>query len=625
MRRYSLTTCLATALTTVVSLVAASGAQAVVVDLNPAANGQTTVTYPADQSSYAGVTLVPGTRGNLANTGIPTVTSSMTCSDPALTSDFTLPSEGLCSHGGPVAHANETFALVWDPHPHADYAAPYVEQFLRDAADGSGGLGSPFSIATQYSDAGGRAANSSLYGGGYDFAAGYPANGCTVTGTHHYASTPGGLVDIPNDICLTDAQIKSELQSMVTQNGIIGRTQPGHTPVLVLLTPPGVETCLDASGNLCSANSDATHAPGSVANPAPQFCSYHSQVNVGGTVLDYVVQPWSTQTPCDEPDAQPSLPSGAVDPDTLVQAMGARLVSPLSEAMIATLVDPGLNGWFALDGSEINDNGCVPLSLGLDKATVGNSTYYLQREFNNAGLMVDDPFVAPCSPSVGLDPQFVVPSPIDAGDVVQFDGAESRSTLLVPRSNFSWTFGDGTSATGPSAVHSYSSGGTYTATLRVTDRGGNVATISQQVVVLGSSGQIVPPSLAPPTSQTGKSAAKPALSVRVALAPQGLKGILSSGVSLNVTANQSANGILTLSIPRSAAKRAHIRTGHSSSVVIGRGTISGIHSGSNHLHVHLPKATAAKLKRLGHVTLTIRLSLVAQGGHRITVDAAGHY
>ncbi len=625
MRRYSLTTCIATALTTVVSLVAASGAQAVVVDLNPAANGQTTVTYPADQSSYAGVTLVPGTRGNLANTGIPTVTSSMTCSDPALTSDFTLPSEGLCSHGGPVAHANETFALVWDPHPHADYAAPYVEQFLRDAADGSGGLGSPFSIATQYSDAGGRAANSSLYGGGYDFAAGYPANGCTVTGTHHYASTPGGLVDIPNDICLTDAQIKSELQSMVTQNGIIGRTQPGHTPVLVLLTPPGVETCLDASGNLCSANSDPTHAPGSVANPAPQFCSYHSQVNVGGTVLDYVVQPWSTQTPCDEPDAQPSLPSGAVDPDTLVQAMGARLVSPLSEAMIATLVNSGLNGWFALDGSEINDNGCVPLSLGLDKATVGNSTYYLQREFNNAGLMVDDPFVAPCSPSVGLDPQFVVPSPIDAGDVVQFDGAESRSTLLVPRSNFSWTFGDGTSATGPSAVHSYSSGGTYTATLKVTDRGGNVATIAQQVVVLGSSGQIVPPSLAPPTSQTGKSAAKPALSVRVALAPQGLKGILSSGVSLNVTANQSANGILTLSIPRSAAKRAHIRTGHSSSVVIGRGTISGIHSGSNHLHVHLPKATASKLKRLGHVTLTIRLSLVAQGGHRITVDAAGHY
>src|ERR1700759_2258826 len=361
MRRYSLTTCIATALTTVVSLVAASGAQAVVVDLNPAANGQATVTYPADQGSYYGVTLVPGTRAHLANTGIPTVTSSMTCSDPALTSDFTLPSGGLCSPGGPLTHANETFALVWDPHPHADYAAPYVEQFMRDVADGSGTLGSPFSIATQYTDAGGRAANSSLYGGGYDSAAGYPANGCTVSGTHHYANTPAGLVHIANDICPTDAQIKSELQSMVTQNGIIGRTQPGHTPVLVLLTPPGVETCLDASGDLCSANSDPTQAPGSGAHPPPQFCSYRSQVNVGGTMLDYVVQPWSTQSACDEPEAAPALPTGAVDPDTLAQAMGARLVSPLSEAMIATMANPGLNGWVALAGSEVHENRRVPL------------------------------------------------------------------------------------------------------------------------------------------------------------------------------------------------------------------------------------------------------------------------
>ncbi|MGZ4265996.1 MAG: PKD domain-containing protein [Solirubrobacteraceae bacterium] len=625
MRRHSLSTCIATALTIVVSLVAAGGAQAVVVDLNPAANGQSTVTYPTDQGSYYGVTLVPNTRGDLANTGIPTVTSSMTCSDPALTSDFSLPSGGMCSHGGPVAHANETFAFVWDPHPHSDYAAPYVEQFLRDVADGSGNLGSPFSIATQYTDGGGRAANSSLYGGGYDDSSGYPANGCAVSGTHHYASTPAGLVDVANDICLTDAQIKSELQSMVTQNGVIGRTQPGHTPVLVLLTPPGVETCLDSSGDLCSANSDPTQAPGSGPNPAPQFCSYHSQVNVGGTVLDYVVQPWSTQTGCDEPDAQPALPSGAVDPDTLARAMGARLVSPLSEAMIATMVNPSLNGWFALNGSEINDNGCVPLSLGLDKATVGPSTYYLQREFNNAGIMVDDPFVAACAPSVGLDPQFVVPSPIDAGDVVQFDGAESRSTLLVPRANFAWSFGDGTSAVGPSVVHSYARGGTFTVTLKVTDRGGNVAVTTQQVVVLGPSGQIVPPSLAPPTSQPAKSTAKPALSVRVALMPQGLKGILRSGLALNVTSNQSANGILTLSIPRRAAKRAHIRVGSGPAVVIGRGTVPGIHSGSNHLRVHLPKATATKLKRLRHVTVTIRLSLVAQGGHRITVDAAGHY
>jgi hypothetical protein len=63
MRRYSLSSCLATALTLAVSLVAASGAQAVVIDTNPAANGQATVTYPTDQSSYVGVTSpTPGSR-----------------------------------------------------------------------------------------------------------------------------------------------------------------------------------------------------------------------------------------------------------------------------------------------------------------------------------------------------------------------------------------------------------------------------------------------------------------------------------------------------------------------------------------------------------------------------------
>ena len=56
------------------------------------------------------------------------------------TSDMFLPTTGLCSHGGAVIHKNETFALVWDPNPHRDWAAGYVEQFLRDVADGSGTL-----------------------------------------------------------------------------------------------------------------------------------------------------------------------------------------------------------------------------------------------------------------------------------------------------------------------------------------------------------------------------------------------------------------------------------------------------------------------------------------------------
>jgi hypothetical protein len=109
------------------------------------------------------------------------------------------------------------------------------------------------------------------------------------------------------------------------------------------------------------------------------------------------------------------------------------------------------------------------------------------------------------------------------------------------------------------------------------------------------------------------------------LRPQSLQGVLRTGISINVTSSQNVNGIVTVSIARSAAKRAHIASGRSASVVIGRGTSSQIKAGRNSLHLKLSKATATKLKHLGHVTLTIRLAVVAAGGHHMTIDAAGHY
>jgi hypothetical protein len=624
MRRYSLSTCLATALTLVVSLVAVGGAQAGVV--NDSNNGNT-----------YGVTLAPNA---VLPGSVSPASSNVTCLTPPPARAGVLPDTGLCYHGGQVIHKTETFGIVWnlfaDGEPHSDYAAPFVQQFLRDVADGSGTMSSPFAITSQYAGTNGPALNASLYGGGYTDADTTDVPwGCTPTGWHDYSQATNGftLGIVPNDACVTDAQIRTELGNMITAKGLT-RVDGGYTPLFVFMTPPGVETCLDSTGTVCSVNSD-THAQNAASNVTAQFCSYHAQLNIGGTDYNYVVQPWSagTESPgsgCDEPDSTAPPTTGGVDPHQLATDMGARLVNPLSQAMIAAIVNPSFDGWYANDGAEINDNGCVGLSLGLDKVSVGGGSYDLQREFNNAGVMVDNAFAYPCAPSVDLEPNFVVPSPIDAGDVVTFDGANSPSTLIVPNpTGFSWDFGDGAAATGGSAVHSYAHGGTYTVTLKVTDRGGYTATASHQVVVLGPPAPTTPPA-APaaslPTAKPGKSSTtNPALSVRVTLVPQGLKGILRSGVALNVTTNQSANGILTLSIPRTAAKRAHISAGRGSSVVIGRGTVSGIHSGSNHLHVHLPKATAAKLKRLGHVTLTFRLTLVAQGGHRITVDAAGHY
>jgi hypothetical protein len=107
--------------------------------------------------------------------------------------------------------------------------------------------------------------------------------------------------------------------------------------------------------------------------------------------------------------------------------------------------------------------------------------------------------------------------------------------------------------------------------------------------------------------------------------PQSLKGVLRSGITIRVSSNVAANGIATVSISRAAAKRAHIKSGHGAAVRIGLGTVSSITNGTVTLHLHLSRTVAKKLAHLGHVTLTVRLALVAAGNQRFAIDVAGRY
>src|SRR5947209_15531815 len=200
MRRYSLI-----ALMFVVSLLTASSAQAVVVN---------------DGGTSAGVALVPGSS---LPAGVSATTASGPCSDPWLAGDLggpTMGAGGLCYHGGPVVHKNETFALTWDPQRvYWQTTRGYLEQFLGDVAGGSNTLSSPFADSPQYQDASGRAENNSKYGGGcVDFGAkggatckfgssngsgagnDYPSSGCPTTGGS-YIGAGATLGD--NFVCLT--------------------------------------------------------------------------------------------------------------------------------------------------------------------------------------------------------------------------------------------------------------------------------------------------------------------------------------------------------------------------------------------------------------------------------------
>jgi PKD repeat protein len=609
---------LAITLTSFVGLfVVTSGAQAVVIN---------------DNGTYAGVAFAPGQRANVPG-GM--VVTGGGCVDPAVqyTPDLQYqPSvtglNQLCWRGGSVINAAETFDLTWDPY-HVSWPGTtrYIEQFLSDVASGSGSDSAPYAVTSQYTDTNvlqsgspflvdSRANNTEKYGGGcidYGSAGGSDCQiGTGTTQGHDYpGSSKMGSCYSSGTPCLTDGDIQSEILNIANATQLVNRTEPGYTPLVVMVTPPGTVVCLDGSDTICSNNGSSTAA----------FCSYHSQVDG----IDYVVQPWTSHTSCDE-SGLATLGSNPT-PAQIQTDAGNRLVGPLSQSQIAAIVNPGLNGWVADDGSEIDDNaGCGPDGASLDTEPVGPNSYVLPREFNNAAVMASNPDTYyGCAPNVFLAPGFVVPSAVNQGDVVELNGSSTDSTLLVPDAGYQWSFGDSATATGPSVAHAYSKGGTYTITLTVTDRGGNQESLSQTIQVLGANGQPVPVgSSSGVEGGAGTGRAGP-LQLRMQLMPQGLRQLLRSGIEVRVTANETANGFAYVSISRRLARRLHIRTGRGPETVIGEGTVSQVKDGTVTLYLHLAKGTVAKLKRARLVTFEVSLKLVGVGGDHLSADAAGSY
>jgi PKD repeat protein len=68
------------------------------------------------------------------------------------------------------------------------------------------------------------------------------------------------------------------------------------------------------------------------------------------------------------------------------------------------------------------------------------------------------------------------------GKNLSVNGAASTD-VEGPIANYSWNFGDGASATGVTAQHRYTKGGTYQVTLTVTDNQGGVSTITKQAQI----------------------------------------------------------------------------------------------------------------------------------------------
>ena len=100
-----------------------------------------------------------------------------------------------------------------------------------------------------------------------------------------------------------------------------------------------------------------------------------------------------------------------------------------------------------------------------------------------ASAAVTDP--AP-EPPPATPPSAVISSSTAMGPAplqVTFDGSNSKAASGASITGYAWSFGDGSEATGATAAHSYTTAGTYTATLTVMDTQGLTNSASTPIVV----------------------------------------------------------------------------------------------------------------------------------------------
>ena len=210
-------------------------------------------------------------------------------------------------HGGPVMSSNTDYALYWDPTGAAEYPSGYesgLDRYFEDLAHDSGGIQNTDSVLTQYTDAAGEVANyDSHFGGALIDTDPYPANGCSAA-----------------PICFTDAQLRTEITKYVEAHKLSMDLQHGVPP----LTPPGVESCLEASGRSCS---DGTKHAG--------YCSYHSYISLASAIIVYANDPYVDGMNCDYGEEHPNnSPSDAT--------IGGGLAHEHSESVTDPELMPGM-------------------------------------------------------------------------------------------------------------------------------------------------------------------------------------------------------------------------------------------------------------------------------------------
>jgi PKD repeat protein len=441
----------------------------------------------------AGVTPIRG----VSPSSIPGSVAGSRTAKPFSTSD------NLSWNGGPVLHGVKPYLIFWDPTGTGISSADRAlyERFFADSAAASGQSTNVWGVDRQFTDSTGFA----------DYSQSWTSTQA-INDTHAYPTT-GQCTEgsySGETACLYDAQLQAEVQRLITADSLPDGTT-GQAPLYFVVTPPTVNTCF-SDNSTCADN---------------YYCAYHSSFTDSAsntvlysdipTILD-VQDPKGCQ---DDGNSAVQAPNGA----STATADGA--LKAVSHEMSETITDPvNSTGWWNTsngqeDGdqcnfygsynpaNDYNPNAFLPTLGGsatgspdgtLYNQLINSNRYYIQSEWSNGDGNCQ---MQPTSSAISA--AFTAPSTTVApGTSVNFDPTASSSAGGY--TSTTWNFGDGSSSFSTSAPalksHTFSTVGTYTVTLTLVDKYGNLSTVSHVVQVAAISASFTATPTHPQVNQT---------------------------------------------------------------------------------------------------------------------------
>jgi hypothetical protein len=349
-------------------------------------------------------------------------------------------------NGGPVMPSNTNYMVLWSPDGMSAYPPEFVSgvaRYFRDLAHDSGGNQNVDSIATQYNDLTGAAANYDVKFGG------------VLLDTHPYPASQCPA-NPPVTNCLTDAQIQQELVDFAAARHL--KTDLSNE--YYLMTPPHVESCFS--------NNPSTNFDGcSAGEPSPfrAFCAYH-QNTVLPTMLFYANDPYDADnTHCQDGNYPNGISDGAIN-------------GGLSHEHVESITDPipndaWTNGSGASQGMEVGDQcnrvtgnplGTAPNGAKYNQVINGH-LYWYQEEWSNVGHACLQRLTLPSALPTATEA-------VTAGKGTDMTFDATGSTAPGGVADFSWQFNDAFAAqtveqTTPTITHTFPAAGAYSTGLAV--------------------------------------------------------------------------------------------------------------------------------------------------------------